>query len=176
MNRRRLEARLAELPLYQYAFIRTDELVFSERVRQVCREHCPMYGARWVCPPAVGTVDACRARATAFEEGLFFATAQETDAIANFDRTLETRDAHEAITRRALDRVREQAVETLTLSAGGCGGCRSCTWPGAPCRFPERAFPCVESYGILVSDLAERRGFELSAGNAVLWFSLILYR
>lgn len=53
MDRAWLEARLCELPLYQYAFIRTSELCFSERVRWICEHECPMYGKTWACPPAV---------------------------------------------------------------------------------------------------------------------------
>jgi hypothetical protein len=38
-------------------------------------------------------------------------------------------------------------------------------------------FPCVESHGILVTDLAEKHGIEfLAQGNIVTWFSLILYK
>ena len=39
-----------------------DELLFSERVRYICRTECAMYGRSWACPPAVGTVEACRER------------------------------------------------------------------------------------------------------------------
>ena len=38
-------------------------------------------------------------------------------------------------------------------------------------------FPCVESQGILVTDLAEKFHIDFQAGgNLVTWFSLILYR
>ena len=62
MDREWLEAKLAEFPLYAYEFITTDELVFSERVRYVCEHECPMYNTNWACPPAVGSVKACRER------------------------------------------------------------------------------------------------------------------
>ena len=62
MKREWLEAKLAELPLYQYAFVRTSELTFSDRVRYICRTECPMYGKSWACPPAVGELEECRSR------------------------------------------------------------------------------------------------------------------
>ena len=38
-------------------------------------------------------------------------------------------------------------------------------------------FPCVESHGIVVTDLAEKTGVDFYAeGNLVTWFSLIFYR
>ena len=177
MDRQKLEAQLAELPLYEYAFIKTDELLFSERVRYICQTECPMYNTTWACPPAVGTVEACQKRVMAFEEGLLIATITEVSDIADIEETLATRSDHEEITRQVLAMVREQAARTLTLSTEACAHCAHCTWPNAPCRFPDRMFPCVESHGILVTDLAEKHGIEfLAQGNIVTWFSLILYK
>ena len=177
MDRQKLEAQLAELPLYEYAFIGTDELLFSERVRYICETECPMYNTTWACPPAVGTVKACQERVMAFKEGLLIATITEVSDIANIQETLATRADHEAITRQALNMVRQQATDTLTLSTEACAHCEKCAYPDAPCRHPDRMFPCVESHGILVTDLAERHGIDFLAGsNLVTWFSLILYR
>ena len=177
MDKQWLGARLAEFPLYEYAFIRTDELLFSERVRYICETECPMYNTNWACPPAVGTVEACREKVLGFEEGLLIITITEVSDIANIEETLATRAPHEEITRQIRDLVKSQATETLTLSTESCTHCAKCTYPHAPCRFPERMFPCVESYGILVTDLAEKRGIDfLAGGNIVTWFSLILYK
>ena len=177
MDRERLEAQLAELPLYVYACIDTSELVFSPRVRYICETECPMYNTNWACPPAVGTLEECRERVMRFSEGLMIATITEVSDIANIQETLDTRAPHEEITRQVLDMVSQQADETLVLSTESCTHCEHCTYPNAPCRFPQRMFPCVESHCILVTDLAEKRGIDFMAGgNIVTWFSLILYR
>ena len=177
MDREWLEARLAEFPLYEYAFIRTDELEFSERVRYICRTECPMYNTTWACPPAVGTLEECRERVMRYDEGLLIATITEVSDIANIKETLDTRAPHEEITRQVLALVREQSEDTLALSTEACAHCAHCTWPDAPCRHPDRMFPCVESHCILVTNLAEKHGIDFMAGgNIVTWFSLILYR
>ena len=174
MNREQLEAQLAELPLYQYAFIRTEELCFSERIRWICEHECPMYGKTWACPPAVGSVEACEARCRSFDDALLIATITEEGDIANIEETLATRAPHEEITRQVLELVRRQAGETMVLSTEACA---ICAWPDGPCRHPERMFPCVESHGIVVTALAERTGIDFYAeGNLVTWFSLIFYR
>ena len=176
MDRERLEARLARLPLYQYAFIRTDELVFSERVRHICETECPMFGTTWACPPAVGSLGQCRERVLRFDEGLLFSTIAEVDDIADLTAALKTRAAHEEITRQVLALARRQCPGATALSAEACAICERCAYPDAPCRHPERMFPCVESHGILVTDLAERHGLECFGGSgAVTWFSLVLY-
>ena len=111
-----------------------------------------------------------------FREGLMIATITEVSDIANIRETLETRAPHEEITRQVLEIVKQQASRTLTLSTEACAHCARCAYPDAPCRHPDRMFPCVESHGILVTDLAERHGIDFLAGNnLVTWFSLILY-
>ena len=177
MDRELLEAQLSELPLYQYAFIRTEQLCFSDRIRWICEHECPMYSRTWACPPAVGSVEACRERLMAFDEALLIATITEVGDIANIEETLATRAPHEEITRQVLELVRRQAGETLALSTEACAVCENCAWPEAPCRHPEKMFPCVESHGIVVTDLAERTGIDFYAeGNLVTWFSLIFFR
>lgn len=177
MNREQLEAQLSELPLYQYAFVKTSELLFSDRIRWICEHECPMYGKTWACPPAVGSVEECEARCRQFEDALLIATITEVSDIANIDETLATRAPHEEITREVLSLVKQQADQTMVLSTEACAICESCAWPDGPCRFKEKMFPCVESHGIIVTDLAEKAGIDFYAeGNLVTWFSLIFYK
>ena len=177
MNQERLEQRLSELPLYEYAFLTPDELLFSERVRVVCSEECPMYNKSWACPPAVGEVSECIARCRSFTGCLMISTITEVSDASNMEVTLATRPEHEAITREVRDLLLEEGCEVYVLSTEACAHCETCAWPDGPCRHPERMFPCVESHGILVTDLAEKRGIDfLAGGNLVTWFSLLFYR
>ena len=176
MDKRLLEAQLSELPLYQYAFIDTRSLVFTERVRHICKTECPMYGKTWACPPAVGSVDECREKCLRYPEALVITTVTEVSDIANLEETLATREPHEAITRQVAALLREQSAEVMVLSTEACALCEHCAYPDAPCRHPERMFPCVESHGILATDLAERYGIEFFDGNLVTWFSILFFR
>ena len=136
-----------------------------------------MYNTTWACPPAVGTIEECREKVMRFKEGLMIATITEVSDIANIAETLSTRAPHEKITHEITAIVREKASETLTLSTEACAQCEKCSYPCAMCRHPDRMFPCVESYCILVTDLAERHGIDFLAGsNLVTWFSLIFYK
>ena len=47
MNFEHLEAKLSELPLYGYFFLKTRDLTFTERVRWICQHECQMYGKTW---------------------------------------------------------------------------------------------------------------------------------
>lgn len=177
MDRKRLEEQLSALPIVQYEFFRTEDLVFTPRVRTVCQLECRRYGTSWACPPGVGTVEACKARCLSYPEGLLIVTMTEVEDIADIDATLATRGPHEEITRQVHRMMRDQGAEVYVLSTESCAICQRCTYPEAPCRHPERMYPCVESHGILVTDLGERVGLPFqSGGNIVTWFSLLLYR
>ena len=176
LDRELLESQLAELPLLQYEFIDAPELVFSERIRHICETECPMYGKSWACPPGVGTVEECRERCLSFDKALMITTVTEVSDIADIEETLATRGPHEEITREVRDLFAAQGIMTFVLSTEACAHCAECTYPDAPCRFPEKMFPCVESHGIIVTDIAEKHGIEFMNGNLVTWFSLIFYR
>lgn len=177
MNREVLETQLRELPIVQYEFLKTDELTFSHRVRAVCEMDCTRYGTSWACPPAVGTVEECRARCLQYPDGLLITTMNEVEDITDLEGTLATRVDHEEITRQVDALLRGQGLETYPLSTESCAICRKCSYPDGPCRHPDRMYPCVESHGILVLELAERFGIDFqTGGNIAVWFSLILYR
>ena len=60
--RERIEERIVDFPIAQYAFIELDDIPFSEKVRYICKSECSQYGKSWACPPAVGTVEECSGR------------------------------------------------------------------------------------------------------------------
>ena len=176
MNKELLASQLAGLPILQYEFIPTEALHFSERVRHICETECPMYGKTWACPPGVGSVEECVARCRAYPEALLLTTVTEVRDIADMEETLATRAEHEAVTREAEKLLRAQGLETYVLSTEACAVCEKCAYPDAPCRFPDKMYPCVESHAILVTDVAEQYGIEFISGNVVTWFSILFYK
>ena len=177
MNRELLEEKLAELPLYIYDFFDPKELEFSERIRWICENECPMYGKTWACPPGVGSVEACRGKCLGFENCLLISTIVEVRDIADMEETLATRPEHEAVTNQVAEIMRELGVRPYVLSTEACTICERCAiLEGKPCRFPEKMHPCVESHGINVVPILEQRGLEFQFGaNVVTWVSLLFY-
>ena len=141
LNKDLLEQQLQELPLFQYAFMTTDELVFTDRVRYICKEECPQYNTTWACPPAVGSVSECRAKCLMYPEMLMISTVSEVNDIADIEETLSTRKDHEEITRQVAKLMKEQGCELRILSTESCAICETCTYPNAPCRHPDMMFP-----------------------------------
>ena len=178
MKQELLEQELAQLPLYVYFFMDPEELEFSDRVRWICEHECAQYGKSWACPPGVGTVEECRRHCLDFDRCLVVSTVTEVADIADIQETLATRQTHEEITDRVAELMRQYGAEPFVLSTESCAICPRCAiLDGAPCRFPERMHPCVESQGINVIPVLERNGLEFQYGeNVVTWISMLLYK
>ena len=177
MNRELLEQKLSELPLYIYDFLDPAELEFSDRIRWICENECPMYGKSWACPPGVGTVGQCRSKCRSFENCLLISTIVEVADIADMEETLATRPDHEAVTNTVRDILRQLGEDPYVLSTEACTLCERCAMlDGECCRFPESMHPCVESHGINVVPVLESRGLEFQFGaNVVTWISLLFF-
>ena len=172
-----LESKLAELPLYGYFFIDPKALEFSDRIRWICGNECPMYNQTWACPPAVGSVESCKQTCLRHENCLMIATVTEVRDITDMQETLSTRPEHEQITEQVRDLMLQQGVNPYILSTEACAICERCAWlDGQPCRHPERMHPCVESHGINLIPVLEENGMEFQfGGNVVTWVSLLFY-
>lgn len=177
MNREALEQTLAQLPLYLYDFFDPAELEFSQRIRCICQNECPMYGNSWACPPGVGTVEHCRQVCNRYNRCLLISTIAEVSDIANIDETLATRPEHEAITNQVGAAMEALGAKPYILSTEACTLCPRCAiLDGQSCRFPEKMHPCVESHGINIIPVLERRGLEFQFGdNVVTWVSLLFF-
>lgn len=173
-----IESKILELPLMQYEWISPSELTFKEEVRQICKQECPMYGKSWSCPPAVGSVETCKKRCMSYDGAFFFTTIAEVTDISNFAETLQTRFEHEEITRTLGKAFLEEGLDVQLLSSESCAVCDSCAYcEGENCRHPEYMIPCIESQGILVTELAEKYDIPFMDNmTTVQWFGLILYR
>ena len=172
-----LDEFITQFPVFEYVDFGTDELTFEDRVRHICKEECARYGTTWACPPAVGTLEECADRCHKYDRVLLFSTVAEVSDIMNFEETLQTRAVHEEITRQIGDYVKDQGYMVQILSTESCAICEKCAYPDGPCRFPDKMHPCVESHGLVVTELAENHGMTFSlGGNTILWFSIVLYR
>ena len=177
MDREKLEKQLSELPLYVYFYIDPKSLEFSDRIRWICQNECPMYGKSWACPPGVGSVAECTEKCLQYSDCLVVGTITELDDISNMELSLATRPEHEAITGQVRQMFREQGIEPYILSTEACAVCERCAIEdGQPCRLPDRMHPCVESHGINLIPTLEENGLDFQYGNNIVtWYSLLFF-
>lgn len=178
LDMEKFEEFISRYPVYEYRILDVRELKTEERVRIICREECERHGTTWACPPAVGSLGECGERIHSYGQAVFFSSVAEVSDIMNMGEMLSTRRAHEELTCDIAGFLEDQGFETFTLSTESCDICEQCTYPlGLPCRHPDRMHPCLESHGVVVSEIVEREHMEFElGGNTILWFSMILYR
>lgn len=171
-----IEQELAALPILEYAFLKTEQISFLQRVREVCRAECPRYGTSWSCPPATGSVEECAKKCRSYGDCFVFSTIAEVADTEDLRLTLPTRMEHVETARHVVQIFRDRFDSVMALSTESCEICEVCTYPDAPCRYPDKMFPCVESYGILVTELAEKGGMTYRNGAGMItWFSVVFY-
>ncbi|SHI02743.1 Predicted metal-binding protein [Sporobacter termitidis DSM 10068] len=173
----RIIREIAGLGVYDYAFIKSDQVVFTDVFRRLCEENsCGMYNKSWACPPAVGTVEACKGKCLAFENAFVFTSVSELEDVYDVEEWLKFRVIHEAMTEKVVGVFRREFENVLPLSTEGCTVCKTCAYPDKPCRFPDRMFPAVEGYGIAVTQLAKAGGLSYNNGPGTLtYFSAIFF-
>lgn len=149
-----------------------EALEFLPAVRDMCAaDRCHKYGRSWTCPPGCGTLAEVSARAARYSRGVLLQTVARLED--DFD--VETMQRAERDQKRAfrdfVETLRREYPDCLPMATGGCDICAQCTYPDAPCRFPDRAVPSMEAYGLLVSKVCEKSGLPYYYGPKTLAYT-----
>ena len=132
------------------------DLKARPEVRAMCSVNtCQVYGHSWACPPACGEIEDFQAQMNEFEHCIVMQTVAEMEDDFDVEAMEEAGDAQK---RRMLDMVElidkaGLSAETMVLSAGTCTLCKECTYPDAPCRFPDKRLVSMEAAGLVVSEV-----------------------
>ena len=155
------------------------ELVARPEVRDMCSVNkCKVYGHSWACPPACGEIEDFERQMHEFDCCLVLQTVAQMED--DFDvETIE--EAGETQKRKMLELVEAideagLSAETMVLSAGTCTLCAECTYPDAPCRFPDKRLVSMEAAGLVVSEVCTQAGIPYNHGPQTIAFSgCVLY-
>ena len=163
--------------VHEYGIVNAKDVEFSDEVRGYCEINtCRQYQKTWACPPACGTVAECRERAQGFKRMLVFTGKFELEDSLDFKGMIVGLKGFKKIA-AAVDKAAKSHLNNyMVLSNEGCGKCDSCTYPNAPCRFPEKLHHSIEGYGIFVSKLAVQAGVKYNNGEkTVTYFGAVLF-
>ena len=111
----KIEAFLADYPICQYGFLKSEDILFSDKVRYICEKECPRYGKSWSCPPAVGEVADCKKHCISYQYALVFTTLSEVEDIDNMEETLATRPEHEEVVHAICQELEQLSEEEWLL-------------------------------------------------------------
>lgn len=162
------------------AVVHVKDILFSQQVREWCKRNaCGKYGTNWMCPPGVGDLEELEAAACHYTYGLVMQTVHPLEDSFDFEGMMDGKEAHEKVFRQVYAHLQSlgELGEMLPLNAGACTLCPRCAYlDEQPCRFPEKAMPSLEAYGIDVVDLVAKCGIPYVNGqNTVSYVGLILF-
>ena len=154
------------------------ELQTLPAVRDMCGSGtCQIYGHSWACPPACGTIEEFQERIDTFDNCLVVQTVGELEDEFDFETIMETEHEHKRRFTEFAKRVNELPAETMLLAAGTCTICKTCTYPDAPCRFPDKRMSSMEAAGLVVADVCTKAGIPYNHGkNTIAFSSCVMYR
>ncbi len=176
MSFENIESYIEKFPVYQFEFIHPDDIEYSEKVRQLCKRTCPNYAGSWSCPPAIGKIERCKKTCLNYTDVLVFSTVTEIKSESEKE-TASAQKEHEKLTRILSDYMLSQGYVTYVVSSGKCRNCARCTFPRDFCRHPDEMYPCIESHGIVISDLMEMCDMDYYLGSRLyLLFTLIYFK
>ena len=145
----------------------------KEEVRQMCAA-CGQYGKRWSCPPGCGSLEEGSAKVASFQRGILVQTVGQLEDEFDVEAMLETEALHKENFRKLRLLLKEETV--LPLGAGCCTVCKECTYPDAPCRFPEKCVSSMEAYGMVVTEVCRANGMTYNYGkNTIAYTSCVLF-
>lgn len=158
-------------------YVEIDSLKYHPEIRAICEGNsCRSYGTCWACPPGVGTLEECEERVRQYDH--FLLLSKKYTLKNSFD--LEGMRFGMMDFKEAVDVFEEEIRGILPnyrlLSNEGCGRCKKCTYPEAPCRFPDKLHGSLEGYGFIVTELAKAANMRYNNGpNSVTFFGALLY-
>ena len=173
----KLVAEAKALGAFKANIIEAGDIITDRAFRGMCESNaCGLYGKCWMCPPYVGEIDELMARVGKYDYALVYQTVTELEDSFDFEGMIAGQQDAKQVLLRMTDELRAQGVDFMALGCEGCGLCETCTYPDAPCRFPESLHPSIESYGVQVNKLAAAGGINyINGANTVTFFGCIIY-
>ena len=150
----------------------------KEEVREMCASgKCAMYDKRWSCPPGCGTLDECRDLLKGYTRGILVQSVGELEDNFDIETMMETEAAHKERFYAMRKALVEKGIDALAAGAGCCTICPECTYPDAPCRFPEKKMSSMEALGMLVLEVCKANDMRYFYGeNTIAYTSCFLFR
>lgn len=156
--------------------LNTASLEFMPEVRDMCAaDRCRSYNRCWTCPPACGTIEEISKKARKYTGGIIVQSVGQMEDEFDVEVMMETEQLQKERFYKLVDYIKKENPDCLPMSAGTCTICKKCSYPDAPCRFPDKAYPSMEAYGLFVSKVCEQSGVKYYYGkNTITYTSCIL--
>ena len=155
-----------------WAELKIDTLEFLPEVRAMCAENkCGRYNTSWSCPPACGSLEEMREKVTGYSCGVLVQTVADLKSSFDWKGMVAAGDQHKENQEKMRLRLQREYPDLLSMGAGSCTRCTQCTYPDAPCRFPEILTVSMEACGLFVSRVCKANGIPYNHGEKTVCYT-----
>lgn len=141
-----------------------------QEVRDMCAA-CSQYGKRWSCPPGCGDLETLRQRFQEYSSGVLIQTVGNLEDVFDAETMMDTEADHKKYLLRLQKELLQEKADVLILGAGCCTLCKECTYPDAPCRFPDKMLASMEACGLVVSDVCRANDVKYNYGPLTIAYT-----
>lgn len=156
-----------------------ERVVLNRDFYDICAGNsCGNFGACWMCPPDIGSIDALMERVRQYRQGLLYQTIGALEDSFDIEGMEAAARNHAQVSQRI-----QAAVAPLLKGSGfhlSCGGCNLCARcakrDNQPCRFPGKALMPMEGAGIDVYNTVKDTPLKyINGANTVTYFGIVLF-
>lgn len=157
--------------------LETSTIQPKQEVRDMCvRNSCGQYAKRWSCPPGCGDLGECAEQLRSYREGILVQTVGKIEDSFDIEGMQAAENRHKERVMKMYVTLRKSEPKVLALGSGCCIRCEICTYPIAPCRFPEEMITSMEAYGILVTEICKANQLQYYYGpEQIAYTSCLLF-
>ena len=161
-----LEPYLNHPDIFQHRLIDPATIPFSPAVTEACRANrCGKYATCWTCPPGVGAPEELERKIKSYSHALVFSCKHDLEDCFDFEGMMEGQKRARRALQDITDAMRANGERFWALGCEGCTLCPSCTYPDAPCRFPDKMISSMEAYGMLVLEVCKANNLTYYYGS-----------
>lgn len=146
MNMQKIEGMIRENGYDDFKWISGKEVVVSHWPRFKCTFGCPSYGKKGTCPPAVPSIEDCRAFFNEYEHIAVLHLPKKLDAPE--DRKEWSRKTNIKLLKLEKEAFLLGYPKAFLLFMDECRICEECTGNRLDCQHLHLARPCPEALGV----------------------------
>lgn len=155
----------------------TTTISLKQEVRDMCKNGCQQYARRWSCPPGCGSLNELREMICHYKKWILVQTVTELEDEFDWDGMIKAQNRHQEHFHLFLEKLCAFNPEFLPLGTGCCMICKTCSYPDAPCRFPQKRISSMEACGMVASEVCRQNHLKYYYGpNTIAYVACVLVK
>lgn len=148
-----------------------------QRILDICKENkCGNYNKSWTCPPNAPPLSECQRQISSFGHLMIYKFSFPVKDIRDPGEVRGLLKRQQDIVREIRDEANAKGIRNLSLPGGSCLYCDKCTYPDAPCRYPDKALNSNDAYALDLASYIESVGLSFKRNDdEVIFFGMMFH-